>query len=130
MENVKNNKRILLGVIGAFILVGIVVFGISYALTGDDNFLKNQKVDGLSFENAKVEYKDGTSTFTVVVYNENNDTYNVESIDIDLKGKNKETVSMNADLGGSLESDEGRLITVTTDKNITDMVSLEYKINK
>ncbi len=129
MENKKSKKVLVIALI-AFVLVGLIVFGISYALKDDGNFLHNQKVNGLSFENAKVEYKNDKSDFSVVVYNENEDTMNVKSIEIQMIDKDNKEVSMVVDLDGALESDEGRLIKTSIDRDITDMKSLEYKINK
>jgi hypothetical protein len=130
MENNSKSKYILTAVIIAFIMIGIIVFGVSYALKDNGNFLRNQKVNGLSFENAKVEYKNETSNFSVIVYNENDDSLDVKSIEVKLKDKDNKETTMVIDMDGALESDEGRLITATVDKDITDMKSLEYKINK
>ena len=128
MENMKS-KKVLVVAIAAFILVGLIVFGVSYALKDDGNFLRNQKVNGLSFENAKVEYKNDKSNFSVIVYNENEDTLDVKSIEIQLVDKDNKEVNMIVDIDGALESDEGRLLTATIDKDITDMKSLKYVIN-
>lgn len=127
--NSKRNKYVLFGIIG-ILLVGLTVFGISFALKSDNNFLRNQKVDGLSFENARIEYKDDKSTFSVIVYNENNGVHNAKSIDIKLKDKSGEVTTLTTDIDIPLESDEGRLLTATTDADITNMKSLEYIINK
>ena len=128
MENMKS-KKVVVVAIAAFILVGLIVFGVSYALKDDGNFLRNQKVNGLSFENAKVEYKNDKSNFSVIVYNENEDTLDVKSIEIQLVDKDNKEVNMIVDIDGALESDEGRLLTATIDKDITDMKSLKYVIN-
>ena len=129
MEN-KKSKKVLVIAVAAFVLIGLIVFGVSYALKDDGNFLRNQKVNGLSFENAKVEYKNDKSDFSVIVYNENEDSLDVKSIEVKLKDKDNKETTMVIDIDGSLESDEGRLLTATVDKDITDMKTLEYKINK
>ena len=129
MEN-KKSKKVLVIALAAFILIGLIVFGVSYALKDDGNFLWNQKVAGLSFENAKIEYKNEISNFSVIVYNENEESQDIKSIEIQLVDKNNKETSMIVDIDGILESDEGRLITTSIDKDITDMKTLEYKINK
>ena len=129
MEN-KKSKKVLVIAVAAFVLIGLIVFGVSYALKDDGNFLRNQNVNGLSFENAKVEYKNDKSDFSVIVYNENEDSLDVKSIEVKLKDKDNKETTMVIDIDGSLESDEGRLLTATVDKDITDMKTLEYKINK
>ena len=130
MENNSKSKNILALVIIAFIMIGIIVFGVSYALKDNGDFLRNQKVNGLSFENAKVEYKNDTSNFSVIVYNENDESLDIKSIEVILKDKDNKETSMIVDIDDILETDEGRLITASVDKDITDMKSLEYKINK
>lgn len=130
MKGNNKSKYTLFIIIGLFVIIGLGAFGISFALKNDDNFLRNQKVDGLSFENAKVEYKDKVSTFSVIVYNENEDKYDVESIDIQLKDKDGKNVVLTSNIDMPLETDEGRLISATIDSDITDMKSLKYVINK
>ena len=130
MKNLNNkNKYILFGLIGAFIIIGIITFGISFAYTDNDP-LKNQKVDGLSFENAKVEYNNEISTFTVAVYNETEGIYNAKEIEITIKDKSNEETTLIGVIGEKLESDEGRIITATTNKDITNIKSIEYEIKK
>ena len=124
------NKYMILGIVAFFIVVGIVTFGISFAFGGDKDPLRNQKVDGLSFENAKIEYNNDSSTFTVAVYNETDDIYAVEEVKINVKGKDGETITLIGNVGGSLESDEGRIITASTNKDITSVKSLEYVVEK
>ena len=45
---------------------------------------RNQTVEGLSMEDASLEYKDGVSTFTANVYNESGDVYNLKTINVIL----------------------------------------------
>lgn len=130
MKGNNKSKYTLFIIIGLFVIIGLGALGISFALKDEGNFLKNQKVDGLSFENAKVEYKDKVSTFSVIVYNENEDKYDVESIDIQLKDKDGKDVVLTSNIDMPLETDEGRLISATIDSDITDMKSLKYVINK
>ena len=130
MENKKSKKVLVIALI-AFVLVGLIVFGISYALKDDGNFLHNQKVNGLSFENAKVEYKNDKSDFSVIVYNENEDTMNVKSIEIQMIDKDNKEVSMVVELDGALESDEGRKIIIDNiDYDLSDYNKISYTINK
>ena len=124
------NKYILFGALGVLIIIGLVTLGVSFAYTDNTDLLKNQQVDGLSFENAKIEYKDKVSTFSVIVYNENNAVYDANKINIvftDNKGKD---LVLTSDIEIPLEADEGRLITVTVDKDITNMKELKYILKK
>ena len=127
----KNNKRIIIGVISVIVLaVVIITVGKSLA-DPSSGYLKNQKIDGLSFENASIEYKNDLSTFTVDVYNENNKTIKIENINIILKNDDDKTITLIDDSLGSLESNEGRkLIIEGIDYDLSSYNKVEYKINK
>ena len=121
-------KGIIIGV--AIVVLAIVIYGVGRSLASTSNQIKTVKEDGLSFENASVVYKNKQSTFTVDVYNENKNTYEMESIDIILKNKDKETITLNYDID-SLESDEGmKIITSNIDYDLTEYNNISYKINK
>ena len=121
-------KGIISGV--AIVVLAIVIYGVGRSLASTNNQIKTVKEDGLSFENASVVYKNKQSTFTVDVYNENKNTYEMESIDIILKNKDKETITLNYDID-SLESDEGMKIIISNiDYDLTEYNNISYKINK
>jgi len=121
-------KGIIIGV--AIVVLAIVIYGVGRSLASTNNQIKTVKEDGLSFENASVVYKNKQSTFTVDVYNENKNTYEMESIDIILKNKDKETITLNYDID-SLESDEGMKIIISNiDYDLTEYNNISYKINK
>lgn len=122
-------KKILLGV-GILVIIGLAIFSVSYALNTEKDPLSDQKIDGISFESAKVEYKDGTSTFTVIVYNEEASNSSVRSIDINITDKDNKDIKLVSNVDNGLQAGEGRLLTATTDKDITSIKSLEYVINK
>ena len=63
---------------------------LSYPNTG---YLRNQTVEGLSMEDASLEYKDGVSTFTANVYNESGDVYNLKTINVILDYLQKKDLS-------------------------------------
>jgi len=116
--------------VNTLLLLGLTIFGVSYALNTDRDPLSDQKIDGISFESAKVEYKDGISTFTVIIYNEDASNSNVKSIGINIKDKDNKDIKLVSDVDNGLEAGEGRLLTATVDKDITNIKSLEYVINK
>ena len=125
---VKKKKRIIIGLL-AIVLV-VVVYGVGKSLATSNSTFKNQKIDGLSFENATIEYDNKLSTFTVEVYNENKMVYNMKSIDIILKNDNKEKVVLNYSID-KLESDEGRKIIIDQiDYNLEGYTKIKYNINK
>ena len=75
VEMIKENKKtaIILGSIFLVVIAGLIIRNtLSDPNTG---YLRNQTVEGLSMEDASLEYKDGVSTFTANVYNESGDVY-------------------------------------------------------
>ena len=125
--NKKNIK--ILGLL-SLIIVGVVAIVVGRSLASSDtSILRNQVVDGLSFENAKLECNE-ICTFEVDIYNENKETYNLKSIDLKFKQSDDSVITLTGYVGESLESDEGRKITASIDKDITSSVDLEYIINK
>ena len=119
----------LSGILCLVLAIAILAFNSSLADT-DSTILRNRTVDGLSFENANLVYENGISTFTVDVYNENKDTYNLKYISINFKDNEGVETTLIGYIGSSIESDTGRKITALVDKDITSSVSLEYVINK
>ena len=126
MKNFKR-KRIIIGLLAVVLVV--IVYGVGKSIATSDSVFKTQKVDGLSFENADIDYDNKLSTFTVDVYNENKKVYKMKSIDIILKNKtDKITLNYNID---KLESDEGRKIIIDKiEYNLLGYTKVEYKINK
>ena len=132
MNKIKKNKA-LMGLLSAvFVLVlGIVLITVGKSLaSGDSSILRNQTVDGLSFENAAISCESGVCTFTVDVYNENKSKYTLKNIDLDFKQSDNTVITLVGYIGEELESEEGRKLTASIDRNIEDSVGLEYKINK
>ena len=132
MNKIKKNKA-LMGLLSAvFVLVlGIVLITVGKSLASNDSsILRNQTVDGLSFENAAISCESGVCTFTVDVYNENKSKYTLKDIDLEFKQSDDSVITLVGYIGEELESEEGRKLTASIDKNIEDSVGLKYKINK
>jgi len=128
-EFIKKNKIPTL-ILSLVILVGtIFLVGRSFA-DPNSGYLRNQTVDGLSFENASLVYENGITTFTVEVYNESGDTYSLKNISINLKDKDGTVTTLIGYMGESLDSDEAKLISASIDQDLSSSVSLEYVINK
>ena len=132
INKIKNNKTLMGLVSAVFVLVlGVVLITVGKSLASNDSsILRNQTVDGLSFENAEISCESGVCTFTVDVYNENKEKYTLKDIDLEFKQSDDSVITLVGYIGESLESEEGRKLTASIDKNIEDSVGLEYKINK
>lgn len=133
MEKIKEiikKKKIIIGVLSLVIIAGIIVIVSKQSKADPDNtVLKTQVVENLMFENATLEYNNGISTFTVDVYNENDETYTLNNISIKFTVDEKE-VTLIGYIGNTLEKEEGRKLTASVDKDIRNATNLEYIINK
>lgn len=117
-------------IVSLFMLVGVVVLiGASFA-DPNSGYLRNQTVDGLSFENAELVYENGITTLTVEVYNESGDTYSLKNISINLIDGSGKVTTLVGYIGESLDKDEAKLIRASIDQDLSSSVSLEYVVNK
>ena len=130
-EFIKKNKIAVL-VTSLVILVGIIVLIGRNISVADPNsgYLRNQSVDNLSFENANLVYENGITTFTVNVYNESGSLYTLKNISINITDSSNSVTTLIGYIGEELEKDEGKLITASIDKDLSDYTSLEYVVNK
>ena len=129
VEIIKNNKKtaIILGSVFLVVIVGLII-GRSFS-DPNSGYLRNQTVDGLSFENATLEYKDGVTTFEAKVYNESGSEYTLKTINVILDSSSK-TTTLTGYIGESLESEEGKILRISIDDDLSDSNKLTYKINK
>lgn len=126
-EKYKVHTAIVLGLI---LLVGVItVIGRSLA-DPNSGYLRNQTVEGLSFEDAELVYENGVTKFQVAVYNESGDIYSLKNISINLKDESNKVTTLVGYVGESLEKDEAKLITASIDQDLSSSVKLEYVINK
>ena len=131
MQLIKN-KNIKMFVISIFILaIGIllVVIGNSIA-TPNSTVLRNQEVDNLKFENASLEYSDNISTFEVDVTNLKDSEYNLKYITIKVTDENNQEYDLIGYIGDKLKTNETRKITASIDRDLTNIVDINYYIVK
>ena len=126
-EKYKKQATVILGCT----LLMIVVFLIGRSVADPNSgYLRNQSVDGISFENAELVYENGVTTFTVEAYNESGDIYTLKNISINLKDEDGDVTTLVGYIGESLEKDEAKLITASIDQDLSSSVNLEYVVNK
>ena len=127
----KTQKKMIIGGIVVFLLA-IVTIGIGVSMANTESgYLSVQTVEGLTFENAKLVYENGISTYTVEVVNDLEEDYNLNNINIIFKdGDGNEIVSLLGYIGNKLAVGETKLIDASIDQEITDITSIEYVINK
>lgn len=118
-------------ILGSIVIIAVVVFLIKVTLASPySGYLKNQVVDGLSFENASVVYENGITTFKVEVYNETDDVYTLKNINIKLTDEENNEFTLIGYIGESLEKEEGKYLQASIDQNLSSSLKLEYTVNK
>lgn len=117
-------------IVGCFLLVGIIfLIGRSIA-NPNSGYLRNQVVDGLSFENANIVSENGITTFTAEVYNESGNVYTLQNISINLTSESNGVITLIGYIGEELEKDQGKYIQASIDEELKDISNIEYVINK
>ena len=127
--NKKARIGLLSGVLIIVVAVVIIFVGKSMATT-DSSILRNQTVEGLSFENATLEYKDGVTTYTVDVYNENKEKVSLKNIEINFKQEDDTYITLTGYIGNSLDSDDGKKMQASVDLDLTNSTDIEFNIVK
>lgn len=127
----KSQKKKLLGGLGclflAIILIGI---GVSYS-DPNSSYLSDQTVENLEFKNANLVYENGVSKYTVEVTNSLTTNYSLKTIDIIFKDSSgNEIENLVGYIGNTLTPGEMKLLDASVDKELTDIVTIEYVVNK
>lgn len=122
-------------IIAILIIIGIIVSIVALTLKfskadTETIYSKAQTVDGLTFENGKLEYKDGVSTYIVNVTNDNTDNYQLKYINITFTKADNSTETLIGYIGNELEPDEVKIITASIDDDLTDVTKLTFSIVK
>ncbi len=127
----RNKNKIIAGVISVIAAIGLaIIIGRSFAFDNDENYLKTQTVDGLTFEKANIEYNQGVSKFTVEVYNDTEEKYNLKNISIEITKENGETVQLIAYIGEVIEKEEVKYLQASIDQDLKNSIKINYSINK
>ena len=129
MKKILTDKRII-GLLSIILLAVIVIVIKSSISTEDSSILRRQVVDNLSFENAELKCEGNTCTFEVDVYNDSKEAYNLKNIKMSFKQEDGSIETLLGYIGEKLESDEGRKITASIDKDISNSTDIEYEIVK
>ena len=126
------NKKIMLATLGGIaLLLGILGIIKSTFAIDDSDYLNVQIVDDLEFTNACENYTDNIYTFNVEVTNTKEEEYKLKTIDVVFKDKNNNEIEiLNGYIGDSLGSKEKKILSVSVDKEIKDIGTISYKINK
>lgn len=127
----RNQKIGILGGIVGILLIGLTVSLMPSLSSTESSYLSDQTIDGLSFEKANLEVVNGVSTYTVEVTNDLDKDYSLKNINIVFKdGSGQEIETLLGYIGDKLEVGETKLMDASIDKELTDIVKIEYVINK
>ena len=127
-DNKAKKPLILLGSVMIFV---IVVFVIQSSLANPmDDYLKNQVVDDLSFENASLTVDDGITTFTAEVFNESGDVYSLKNILVTLTDSEQKQYTLVGYIGESLKKDGTKILKVSIDQELSNLIDLTYEIQR
>lgn len=132
IKKINNKTKVIVGIC-TVLIVGILGFKIikkAFANPDDSSYLKNQIVDGLSFENASLNVENGISKYTVEVVNDNNTDYSLKTINVVFKDSEGKEITLLGYIGETLEVNDKKVLDVSIDEEIEDIATITYSINK
>lgn len=129
----KSTKKQRIGVLCGILVVTVAIIALvakNSLADSNSSILKDQKIGNLSFESAKIEKTKKGYEFTVNIYNEGPSKQDIDNLTIVFIDDDKDDFKVYLDDVHSLESFEGRQITVIIEKDITKADGIKYVINK
>ena len=126
-----NKKRI--GLICGLLVIFLLVISFTMkksSATSEYTILRNQTVNGITFENADIKKEKNNYIFSVDLYNDNTETIDIKSLTIIFKKDNQKDINIKLEDVNSLEPFEGRKIKIEVTDDIEDIDGLDYKIDK
>lgn len=125
-----NKKRI--GLVLGLLLVFLVIISFTMkksSATEELTKIKDQTIEGINIENAKIDKDPNGYIFTVDLYNETVEKIDIDSFTIIFKKDGKD-VKVKLNDVSSLESFEGRKMEIKVKDDLEDITGIEYRINK
>lgn len=130
MKIEKNKKKIIIGIISIIITIIVaIIIRKSFAHKNEENVFKIQVVEGLTFEKANIEYQNGISKFTVEVYNDTEEIYELKTIDIEFTNIEGEKKTLIGYIGERIEINEVKYLQASIDEDLSDSIEIKYIIN-
>ena len=132
MDTIKHrSRREKVLVIAAIIALASLPFTLQRSKASSDSVYSHiQVAEGLSFENGKIEYNDGISTYTANVINNNKTTYNLKYIEITFTKSDNISETLIAYIGNSIDSNEAKILTASIDDDIRGVTKIDFNIVK
>lgn len=136
MKNILNKIEKINSMTKLYIFCGILILGsiivtvFKNSVAIDTSLLRNQIVEGISFENAKLDIDNDISTLTVDVINNNKEVFNMKYITITFEDNNHNSEVLIGYIGSSISPDEKKVLTAKIDKDLSNSISATYSIIK
>ena len=97
----------------------------------NEGVIEDKELNGLNFTNTSLEVKDNASTLVTSVTNPTSSAIEVRVFDIIVKDKDGNVMTtLQGYVGGEIPAGQTRKITSNVDMNLTDAVTIEYKLIK
>ena len=122
-------------IITTLVIISIVTTTVALTINfsrADENsvYSTTQTIDGITFQNGRLEYKNGISTYTVDVVNDNVDTYNLKYINITFTKADNSVETLIGYIGETILKDEAKTLTASIDDDLTNVTKLTFSIVK
>ena len=136
MKNILNKIEKINSMTKLYIFCGILILGsiivtvFKNSVAIDTSLLRNQIVEGISFENAKLDIDNDISTLTVDVINNNKEVFNMKYITITFEDNNHNSEVLIGYIGSNISPDEKKVLTAKIDKDLSNSISATYSIIK
>lgn len=125
-----NKKKITIVGVSVIFVLAIVLIGTSLA-NPTEAYLKDQVVEGLSFENADLVVENGISKYTVEVYNDQKSSYPLKNIQVIFENAQGGTIAtLTSYVGDTIETEKVAYLESSIDQELTDIAKVRYVITK
>lgn len=114
--------------ISTLLVVTVGIIGVSLANIESGVLIKQEK-DGLVFDKANIEINSNMTRYTVQVKNTNKEDYSLNTISVEFINKLGETEELIGYIGNTIKEGETKLLDVSVDKELKNLVSISYNIN-
>ena len=122
-------------IIASVLVIALITVAVTLTINfsrADENsvYSTTQTIDGITFQNGRLEYKNGVSTYTVDVVNDNGVIYNLKYINITFTKADNSVETLIGYIGESILKDEVKTLTASIDDDLTNVTKLTFSIVK
>ena len=132
LNKISKNTKIV-GLVVIILTVGVIGFNLirSAFASPSESYLADQTVSNLEFKNATLNYANNVSTYEVDVTNTTSSKYTLKTITIKfLDADSNEIETLTGYVGDFIDANDSKVLTASVDKEIKDVASITYTVNK